>query len=68
MIMTYMVEVGSKTRGPLTGYQVVKLFDAGEIRRDTRICAPDDPRGFDGSSSRVLSQSSLFSKFGIFGL
>ncbi len=56
----YLVEVGGKPRGPLTGYQVLKLFDGGKIRRDTRICLASDPDRFDGPSCRLFGESVLF--------
>lgn len=63
MIMLYVVECGGKPIGPLSGYDVCKMYDAGDIDQDTRVHRLGDPDGFSSKLSRRLGDTTLFTLF-----
>src|SRR5687767_6786180 len=63
MIILYTIEAGGKPRGPLSGHQVLKLFDAGEVTEDSPIRIARDADGVAGGPARPLGESQLFARF-----
>ena len=63
MATLYLVEVGGEPKGPLSGYEVLKLFDKGVIAKDARMCQAGDADLFTGPTARRLGRSELFGEF-----
>ncbi len=63
MNMIYVVECDGKPVGPLSGPHVCKMYDAGEIDKETRVHRVGGPEGFSSKQSRNLGDTSLFAQF-----
>ena len=61
--MNYIIKIGDQRIGPLTEYQVLAKFEAGEIPLTTRIAVIESPDSLDKDDCVTLQHSNLYKTF-----
>jgi len=61
--MSYIIKIGDQRVGPLTEYQVLAKFEAGEIPLATKVAFIESPDLLDEDDCVTLEHTNLYKRF-----